>query len=196
MSAKVVELRVPENDAAWSDDAVAFACTSGDAAAVAELFDRFHARISRYLARSIGDCADVDDLLQATFLEVARGRSRFDGRSMVSTWLLGIATNVLRHHLRSLSRRRNLLSAVASARTGEATPSHGDAVAARDALHRVQAVLDELPTEQRMAFVLCEVEGLKAIEAAALLHASETAIWKRVSDARKLVRAALAEDGR
>ena len=194
MTAKVLDLRAPPADAAWSDEAVAHACVSGDPGAVAELFDRFHARVARFLSRAIGDCADVEDLMQATFLEIARGKSSFDGRSSVSTWLLGIATNIARHHLRSVARRRTLLAAVASTRPDEAATSHADAVAARATLRRVQAVLDALPTEQRLAFVLCEVEGLKAAEVATLLHANDTAIWKRVSDARKAVRAALADE--
>jgi RNA polymerase sigma-70 factor (ECF subfamily) len=195
VSAKVLDLRAPPGDTPWSDEAVAHACVSGDPGAVAELFDRFHARVTRFLSRAVGDSADVEDLLQATFLEVARGKSRFDARSSVSTWLLGIATNIARHHRRSTARRRTLLAAVASTRGDDATSSHGSAVMARAALRRVQQVLDALPLEQRLAFVLCEVEGLDAAEAAALLCCNTTAVWKRVSEARKAVRAALADDG-
>jgi RNA polymerase sigma-70 factor, ECF subfamily len=197
MSARVVKIRkAADRDAPWSDDAVAHACLSGDPAAVAELFDRFHLRVTRYLTRAIGNTADVEDLLQATFLEVARGASRFDGRSSVSTWLLGIATNALRHHLRSSSRRRGLLDAVSSERAGASAPSVTDEVDARLALARAQEVLEALPEEQRLAFVLCELEGLRAGEAARLLDTTESAVWKRVSDVRKVVRRALAEGGR
>lgn len=195
MSGRVVKLRkAAEPDAAWGDEAVAHACVSGDPAAVAQLFDRFHPRVTRYLSRAIGNTADVEDLLQATFLEVARGKSRYDGRSSVSTWLLGIATNLLRHHLRSQSRRRGLLAAVASEPVS-GDPSTSDTVDARLALQRVDELLAALPNEQRLAFVLCEIEGLRAGEAARLLDTTESAVWKRVSDVRKAVRQALGEGG-
>jgi RNA polymerase sigma-70 factor (ECF subfamily) len=195
VTGRVVKLRkAAEPDAAWGDEAVAHACVSGDPAAVAQLFDRFHQRVTRYLSRVIGNGADVEDLLQATFLEIARGKSRYDGRSSVSTWLLGIATNLVRHHLRSQSRRRGLLAAVASEPV-QAEPSSAEAVDARLALRRVEDLLSALPNEQRLAFVLCEVEGLRAGDAARLLDTTESAVWKRVSEVRKAVRKALAEGG-
>jgi len=194
MTAKVVRIRkAADRDAAWSDEAVAHACVSGDPAAVAELFDRFHGRVTRYLTRAIGDGPDVDDVLQATFLEIARGNSRFDGRSAVCTWLLGIATNAARHHVRSASRRRGLLEAVTHATTGSSAPGTAETVDARLALRRAQQVLDALSSDQRMAFVLCELEGMRAEEAARMLGTTESAVWKRVSDARKAMRHALGE---
>ena len=91
-----------------SDEAVALACASGDSAAVAELFDRFHKPVARYLCRILVDRGEVEDCLQATFLEVARGKTGYQARSSVSTWLFGIATNVVRHQARSAGRRARL----------------------------------------------------------------------------------------
>lgn len=197
MTARVVRIRKPaDRGAAWSDEAVACATVSGDPAAVAELFDRFHARVARFISRAVGTGADVEDLLQATFLEVARGRCRFDGRSAVSTWLLGIATNAVRHHLRSASRQRGLLASFAGTQSGASEPGPDDAVDARHALRRAQELLEGLPDEQRLAFLLCELEGLRASEVARLLETSETAVWKRVSEVRKAVRHALGEEAR
>lgn len=194
MTARVVRIRKPaDRDAAWSDEAVAHACVSGDPAAITELFERFHPRVTRYLSRALGGGPDVEDLVQATFLEIARGGCRFDGRSAVSTWLLGVATNAVRHHLRSTTRRRGMLDAVAIERAGEAEPAHGDAVDARIALRRAQEVLAALPEEQRLAFILCELEGVKASDAARLLETTESAVWKRVSDARRILRLTLGE---
>src|SRR5664280_335030 len=89
-----------------SDDAIACACAQGDSTAIAELFDRYERTLARYVCRHVPSEADVEDIVQATFVNVVRGISRFDGRSLVSTWLLGIATNVIKHHLRSKVRRQ------------------------------------------------------------------------------------------
>jgi RNA polymerase sigma-70 factor, ECF subfamily len=196
VSARVLPLRKPaERDASWSDEAVAYACSSGDPAAVAELFDRFHARVTRYLSRAIGDGPDVEDLLQATFLEIARGKAEYAGRSAVSTWLLGIATNAARHYRRSAARRRDLLEAVAYAHRDAAEPTAADVAHARLALKKAQAVLKALGPDHRLAFVLCELEGVRASEAAEMLGTTESAVWKRVSDVRKAMRRALEEGG-
>jgi len=186
LTARVVTLRAPvRGSPAWSDEAVALACTSGDPEALAELFDRYHECVTRYLSRIVSTSADVDDLVQVTFLELARRQAQYNGTSSVRSWLFGIATNVARHHFRAQTRRKNL--AVAFGMLGIKPPAEttGAALDARAALGVVQQTLDALPENQRVAFVLCEVEGLSAREAAHALGASETAVWKRVSDVRK-----------
>lgn len=192
MTGEVVLMRKPIGDCppSWSDEAVAAACATGDPAAVAELFDRYHGAVLRFISRVVGSGADAEDLLQATFVEVARGKARFEGASQVRTWMFGIAANVARHHLRSNARRSRLARAVATVARSEPPPNPDDALAARRALHQAERALAALPAAQRIAFVLCEIEGLSAEEAATALGSSQTAVWKRVSDARQALKAA------
>lgn len=191
MSRKVVPIRRPSpSRPEWSDEAVATACSSGDPAAVAELFERFHPTVTRFLSRMVGQGPDVEDLLQSTFLQVARGPAPFEGSSTVTTWLLGIAANVVRHWRRSHGRRKRMLEALGTV----PLPSSGDTAGQADArrrLARMSAALDALPLERRLAFVLCELEGMSAREAAQVLNTTETAVWKRVSVARRALRRAL-----
>ncbi len=195
MSARVIWFnKGATSDPDLGEKALAAAAATGDPAAVGELFDRFQRLVTRYIGRMVSG-ADVEDLVQATFLVVARGKARFDGRSKASTWLLGIATNVVRHHFRARRRRERFLGRWRDGGTGPAAnPSAEVTVASRAALVRVQEVLDGLPVEKRAAFVLCELEGYSAREAAAILGASETAVWKRVSDTRRTLRKALGEN--
>lgn len=73
MTARVIPIRSPApTDEVWSDEAVAHACASGDPTAFACLFDRFHGPVTRFLSRAVGTGPDIEDLLQTTFLEVAR----------------------------------------------------------------------------------------------------------------------------
>jgi RNA polymerase sigma-70 factor (ECF subfamily) len=190
-SRALLRLRQPaDGEGTLSDEAIAAACSSGDPVAVAALYDRFHARVGRFLYRVAGARADCEDLLQATFLEVARGKARFDGRSAVLTWVLGIAANVARHHLRSTSRRDRLRVALRLAAATSPVEDPAAAVEARQSLEQAWRMLAALPAERRLAFVLCEIEGLSARQAAEALGTSETAVWKRVSAARQAIRAA------
>lgn len=188
MKSNLVAIKQPAApEPALSDEAVALACAGGDPAAIAELFDRFRHAVARYLSRVLANPHDVEDCLQATFLEVARGTARFAGRSSASTWLFGVATNVARHHARSAGRRSRLSGALVLVGDDEAAPPEG-ALDARRRLERLRRALGSLSEERREAFVLCELEGLSAREAAEALGVAETAIWKRVSDARRLLR--------
>lgn len=189
MTAGVLRLRRrASSDPPLGDEALASGASTGDPAAVAELFDRFCDPVARFLSRAIGPTADVEDLVQATFLEIARGTASFEGRSSARTWILGIATNVVRHHRRSLGRRRRLEEAVSVVERVRAQDVPADGVDTRRALEAAWDVLCAMPDERRMAFVLCELEGLSAREAARVLGASETAVWKRVSEARRAIR--------
>ena len=51
--------------------------------------------------RLVGRRADVEDLVQATFLEVMSAAARFRGDAQVSTWLVAIAANLARQQLRA-----------------------------------------------------------------------------------------------
>ena len=194
MSAKVLRLpRRPGPEPDLSDEALAAAAATGDRAAVGALFDRFQPLVTRYLARVIGGGPEVEDLVQATFVVVAKGRSSFDGRSKASTWLLGIATNVARHHRRAIRRRHRLVERVTQSEVARPT-GLDEQVDARRAVAIVEEVLAAQPEERRMAFVLCEIEGRSARQAAEILSTSETAIWKRVSDTRRALKRALGND--
>lgn len=177
----------------WSDEAVAAACCTGDPRAIGELFDRFEIPVTRFLSRLAGG-GDVEDLVQNTFLQIVRGRAKYDGRSSVKTWLFAIATNIMRQHRRSSRLRWKLLWTLTSV---DQSPSHdrvANQVDARRNIERVRSAFESLSENSRLAFVLCEVEGFSAKEAGRVLGANEVTIWKRISDVRKaLVRAAEGE---
>jgi RNA polymerase sigma-70 factor (ECF subfamily) len=180
-----------------SDEALVAACATGETAALGALYDRHADGIRRFLARLSGtDDRDLDDLVQATFELVVRAARSFDGRSAVRTWLLGIANNTARHHVRAELRRKRL----AMTATAEATaaPTAGDPsgeLLDRERAARLHEAVLALPPKLREAFVLVYLEGLSGAEAARVLDAREGAIWKRLHEARARLRALL-EGGR
>lgn len=187
MTGKVIPLRAEEP----TDDAILAACAKGDAAALGVLFDRHQAVVYRFLGRLSGtDARDLDDLVQATFLEVHRSAANFRGGAAVKSWILGIALNITRHHVRSEVRRKAMLSSYAE--SPRVDPTRPDESAERRQLMlRLYQALDTLPKEQREIFVLCDLEEVRGVEAAKLLQVPEGTIWRRLHEARKALRAAL-----
>ena len=62
---------------------------------------REHSRlVYRYLLSRTGDADAAEELTQETFYRAVKGSERFDGSCRVSTWLVGIAKNLLRERLR------------------------------------------------------------------------------------------------
>ncbi len=176
-----------------SDEALLAACGVGDGAALGELFDRYHEVVYRFLGRLAGaGDADLDDLVQATFVELRRSAGSFRGRSMMRTWLLGIAANVARHHVRGEVRRRSLVASAAELPQGAAARPD-DSAEQRELLARVGEAVAELPHDLRVAFVMCDLEEVPGVEVARVLGLREGTLWRRLHDARKALRAALGE---
>ena len=167
-----------------SDDALVSAAGSGDRVALGALFDRFSPVVYSFIARIAGNyAADLDDLVQSTFLEVYRSSAGFDRRSSVRTWILGIAVNIVRHHRRGEGRRTAALQRFASVGRDESVRLDTELDRTR-LLERLARALDDLAEPLRVAYVLCVVEEVTARDAARMLGTSEGTVWRRVHEAR------------
>jgi RNA polymerase sigma-70 factor (ECF subfamily) len=177
--------------ASLSDAALLAACGTGDVGALDTLFDRFHVAVYRFLGRLPGTDENArDDLVQATFLEARRVAKSFGGRSSVKTWILGIAANLARHHLRG---ERRLRAKHASYADGLVSiPERPDEqVERRELFREIAEAIAGLPPEQQIAFVLCDLEEVPGVDAARAVGVPQGTLWRRLHFARKAVRAAI-----
>ena len=85
---------------------------AGDSTAFDQLYRAYQAKIYSTVANRTGYGADLDDLVQITFMRAYQGLSGFRGEAAFSTWLTQIAINVCTTHLRTRQVRRNGLSIV------------------------------------------------------------------------------------
>jgi len=180
---EVVPLLPGEGAPALADEALIAACALGDAGALAALFERHRERLHRFCAR-IASADAAEDLVQETFVAAWTHAARFRGRSSVRAWLLGIAANLARKRRRGGVRRD---AAMASLRViaGASTPDPEGRVADRQTLDRLAAGIAALPHALRVAFVLCEIEGLSGADAARALGIRQGTLWRRLHDARR-----------
>src|SRR5258706_12251737 len=73
-----------------SDKALIKSIGKGEKRAIEVLFARHNARIFRFALRLIRDESMAEDLVSEVFFDAWRQAGKFEGRSQVSTWLLGI----------------------------------------------------------------------------------------------------------
>ena len=73
-----------------SDEDLMAAVASGDETALAALIDRYATSVHAYLLRHSGNREDADDLLQETWVRVARTARSFDTARRFSSWVYGI----------------------------------------------------------------------------------------------------------
>lgn len=137
--------------------AAALAARDGDTGSAAAFVRATQAEVWRLCAH-LADRESAGDLTQETYLRAFGSLRRFAGRSSARTWLLSIARRTCADHVRTL-RRRPRESADPMPEVGVPDPS--DAVVLR-------ALLADLRSDRREAFVLTQVLGLSYAEAAAV----------------------------
>ena len=167
----------------------------GDAAAVGDVYDVHHQSIRAFALRLVGDASAAEDLVHEVFLTLPRAMRRFEGRSSLRTFLISIAVNHARHYVRSAARRRTALDrlALVPAATTPLDPERSFQQAQLAQL--LSAGLDTLSLEQRVAFVLCEVEERNSREAAGIVGVPEATVRTRLFHAKRKLRAFLEKRG-
>ncbi|MCC7381682.1 MAG: RNA polymerase sigma factor [Deltaproteobacteria bacterium] len=192
MSAKILAFAPrARSSESLSDAALLAACATGDAPALGLLFERFAARVSRFLSRMLGSrTPEIEDLTQATFVEVWRAAPRYRGASSVQVWIFGIAHNLARHHLRGRKRQASAITAFGERPTAPEQPLDERCEQAR-LVERVAEGLAILSPELRGAFVLCDLEGVACVEAAEILRVPAGTVRRRLFEARQRLRALL-----
>lgn len=162
---------------------------AGDEQAVRALYREHLDRVYRCVARILGPGdSDVEDVVQQVFLAALDGAAKFDGRSRVSTWIVGIATRRALDAARSRWRRNRW--AKVTEWVGLGRPA-GPPDAHLDALSVAEAALAGLSPEQRTVFVLHAVEGYTFKEIAEMTGAGISTLHARYKAARSRIDAAL-----
>ena len=149
-----------------SDAALIAAWQGGDEQAAAELVRRHARALARFLSGAGAVEADLDDLVQDTFIRAFRSVGKFRGQCQFRTWLLTIGGNVLKDAARRAKRAKLVPLEHELAATGG--DPHERAVAG-EAEGRLQECLRRLPRLQREVFLLRAQQGLGYQEIAAAL---------------------------
>jgi RNA polymerase sigma-70 factor (ECF subfamily) len=164
----------------------------GDADAIDEVYRAHHAAVRAFAHRFLGDATTAEDLVHDVFVVLPSAIRRFRGDASLRSFLIAIAVKRAYKHVRSAMRRRAAMVRLADQPT--ASPIAPDAALAQQQLARaLYAALDRLPRDQRTAFALCEIDGMTAGEAGAIVDAPEATVRTRLFHARKKLREMLEE---
>ena len=155
---------------------------AGDRLAMQMLFVRHHVRVYRFVLRLVRDHAAAEDLINEVFLDVWRQADRFQNRSSVSTWLLGIA----RFKALSVLRRRPEaeLDDEAIAAVEDPSDHPGIAMEKKDKAQVLRECLDSLSREQREVIDLVYYHEKSVEEVAEIISIPKATVKTRMFYAR------------
>jgi len=135
------------------------------------------AQVLRTAFRILGNWADAEDVAQEVFLRLHRHGLAFVNEAAAGGWLYRVTVNLCLDRTRSARPSQELPDVPSLARSAEA------AVLIEEKKQRLMAALAMLPTKERAAVVLREIEGLSTAEVAAALGSSEVTVRSQISKA-------------
>jgi RNA polymerase sigma-70 factor (ECF subfamily) len=155
------------------------AAQDGDPSAFARFVESTLDDVGRFCA-FLGDRDHVDDLVQDTYLRALRSLHTYRADSDARRWVISIARRACADDVerRQRARRTEL--------TRRPSNDHTGAV-------EIELLLDDLPEDQRDAFVLTQLMGYRYDEAATICACPVGTIRSRVARARATLAGLLAE---
>lgn len=173
-----------------SDEELMVAYVAGDAGAFEALFRRYDGLVRGYLRRGYTREEDVEDLAQQVFLQLHRARRDYRPDRPLRPWLMTIARNLKRDHLRR-ERRRPPLAPLVNQPVASGAPGT-DPAALREALAEA---LRRLPGSLRRIVEARWCEHLSHMEISRRFGISRSAAKVRAHRAYRALRRILLESG-
>lgn len=162
-----------------------------DSSAITTVYRQHHVAVRAFSQRLLGDIEAAEDLVQDVFVALPGAIRRFRGECALRTFLVSIAVNHAKNHVRAAARRRAALARLAREPERSSHDPHRDAER-RQLGDRLMHALDELPLEQRVALVLSEIEERTSAEIATIVGAPEGTVRTRIFHAKRKLREILA----
>lgn len=145
------------------------------------------ARLRPYIARRVPSAADVDDVLQETFVRMHRGLAALVDDERFGSWVYRVAASAVADHLRARMRHPIPVEPPGDA-ASEEFATEPDEDLESELAECVALFVARLPSPYREAITLTELEGLTQKEAAEMLGVSVSGMKSRVQRGRERIR--------
>jgi len=154
-----------------SDDELYSMYAEGDIEAFDTLFDRHRNSVYNFAFTMLKDFTKAEDVMQETFLSLARAAKTYEPRGRFRTWIMRIARNGCLNRIESERRRR---AAIAESSLEFITPSSPeplplDHVETDERVAVIRQAVSDLPERQREAIALFAFERMQYKEIAQVL---------------------------
>lgn len=173
-----------------SDETLTRRAQRGDAAAFDVLVARHAPALHRFVARTLPERSDCDDIVQESLIAAWKALPNFAFRSTLRTWLFSIAARKTADLLR---RRAPVVDSETVDEVAASGPGPVEQATDKDFLAALSRELGRLPYPARAAWWLREVDGLSVAEIASVLRTTEGSVRGHLQRTRRRLAEALEE---
>jgi RNA polymerase sigma-70 factor, ECF subfamily len=176
-----------------SDDDLVLMYRNGDADAFDALFDRYSVPAYNFARTVLGRCDGADEVLQETFLAVARGAHAYTPQGRFRFWLMRIVRNRCLSRIEAERTRKAVLSQGGLERIEPASrePPPETAAQADELAQRVRSAIAALPDRQREVIALYAFEQMQYRQIAEVLETPVNTVKTLIRRARAALAQAL-----
>jgi RNA polymerase sigma-70 factor (ECF subfamily) len=167
-----------------------------DEAALASLYKQMSRMIYAFSLRRLNDDVAAEEVVVETMYEVWKNAGRYAGRSLVTTWILGIARHRALDKLRARGNERCETLGEEAEAVADDQPSVYELIAGRQQASQVALCIEALPDEQAEAIHLVFYEDLPLAEIALIQDCPENTVKTRLFHARRKMRDCLEKQTR
>ncbi len=179
-------------------DRIIARCRQGDTIAFDALVNHYQARIYDLACVIVRDQTAAHDVVQETFLKVYKQLHTFQGQSTFETWLIAIAANCCRDHLRRQKVRQALsldhLTPAWLHRLARREHQPEALVEQRQQRHTIWTLVDGLDDQLRLPLILRYRYALSCKEVGQVLGIATTTVYERLGKGRRRLREMLEEE--
>ncbi|RJP73050.1 MAG: sigma-70 family RNA polymerase sigma factor [Candidatus Abyssobacteria bacterium SURF_17] len=176
-----------------SDEELVERIRQGEQAAFQTVVEKYQQRMYAVAYGLLGNREDALDTVQEAFVKAYRSLAKFKGESSLYTWLYRITVNAAIDLERKAGRREEVEfreEIEPDEEKGEypaAPPSENpvEQLMRKELGGLIEDAIQKLPSEQRTAIVLREIEGLSYKEIAGIMKCSEGTVMSRLHYGRK-----------
>jgi len=155
---------------------------NGERAAQAAFFGAYEPLVRRVLMRMLRDDSDAADALQDTFVRMIRSVPQVKDPLALRGWVLSVAKSVAFDQLRRLQRQRPNGRGSTPINPVD-VPVDDASFELRSAVRDAYQVLDRLPQEERVVFLMRYIDGVELVKLADIVGVSLATIKRRLSRA-------------
>jgi len=148
---------------------------------IQSIWEEFHRELKGFIARSIKNTHDADDILQDTFLKIIHNPQKISQAENLRQYLYGIVRNGIHDYFRKIKTEKN------KAQWDNATLSKEDNLLLNNTLAEccVRPFIGQLPEKYREALLITEFEDISQKELAHRLSISYSGAKSRVQRGRE-----------
>ena len=178
----------------WIED-----IAKGSEAALQNLYEKYASKVFSTIISYTKNKEDAEEILQDVFVSIHNTAGKFRFGSSVSTWVYRIAVNKSLDFLRkkNSSKRSGLFTSLYKRDSGEVAIESKDFIHPGVTLENAEnakilfRVIEDLPENQKTAFILTQIEGLPQNEVAQIMELSRKAVESLVQRAKANLRKSL-----